>query len=126
MGMKTSVGTLAPQATRIASMLMGIMVRLEVFSTRNMICGSDAFSWSGFTSCNSFMAFKPRGVAALSKPKHIGAEIHHNGAHGRMVFGYSRKYPAEEWIHQPDSALTAPPFSPIFIIPSQSVITPIR
>ena len=56
-------------------MLMGITVRPEVFSTRNMIWALVAVSSSGFRDWSSFMAFSPRGVAALSSPSMLAAKF---------------------------------------------------
>ena len=47
---------------------MGINVRPEVFSTKNMICALDAVSFLGLISCNWSIALSPIGVAALSSP----------------------------------------------------------
>ena len=52
---------------------MGIRVRPEVFSTRNMIIGFDAVSFLGFSSCSCSIAFRPSGVAALSRPSILAA-----------------------------------------------------
>ena len=56
-------------------MLIGISVSPEVFSTRNMIIGLLAVSFFGFNSCNPSMAFKPKGVAALSSPSMLAARF---------------------------------------------------
>lgn len=53
----------------------GISVSPEALMQRNMIIGSLAESFCVFSSCNSFMAFSPIGVAALSKPNRL-AEMH--------------------------------------------------
>ena len=44
-----------------------------VFSTRNIIMGFDAVSFFVFSSCNCSIAFRPRGVAALSSPSILAA-----------------------------------------------------
>ena len=86
-GMKMSVGCAAPICARYTSMLTGMSVRPEVFSTRNIIMGLEAvvFSFSAssrdspsslaflsfcvlFSSCMDSIAFSPNGVAALSNP----------------------------------------------------------
>ena len=67
-GRNTSAGLAAPSCWRKVRMLTGTSINPAVFSTRNIIIGLDAFSLSGFISCNSFIAFNPSGVAALSRP----------------------------------------------------------
>ena len=54
-------------------MLTGMMVRPEVFSTRNIIIGLVAVSFFGFSSCMLSIAFRPNGVAALSSPSMLAA-----------------------------------------------------
>ena len=49
-------------------MLTGISVSPLVFSTRNIIIEFVAVSFRVFSSCNCSMAFRPMGVAALSRP----------------------------------------------------------
>ena len=66
--MNTSVGCAAPSCARYTMMLTGMMVRPEVLSTRNIIMGFEAVSLRGLSSCRRSMAFRPRGVAALSRP----------------------------------------------------------
>src|SRR5690242_1211198 len=67
-GTNTSVGFFELIVARWAIMLTGIMVRPDAFSTMNMICELEAVSFNGFTSCRLFMAFRLKGVAALSSP----------------------------------------------------------
>ena len=52
---------------------IGIRVRPLVFMTRNMIIGFEAVSFLGFNSCSCSIAFRPRGVAALSNPSMFAA-----------------------------------------------------
>src|SRR5690606_12600377 len=68
-GMNMLVGSTEPRAARSTMIASGIIVRPEVLSTRNVIWALDAVSGSGLISCNSFMAFNPNGVAALSRPR---------------------------------------------------------
>jgi hypothetical protein len=46
-----------------------------VLSTRNMIIGLLAVSGFGLISCNSRMAFRPSGVAALSRPSMLALKF---------------------------------------------------
>ena len=68
MGKNMSEGCAAPASCQYAIIEIGRRVRLDAFKTINMICALLAASLLGFSSCNSFMAFKPNGVAALSNP----------------------------------------------------------
>src|SRR5690606_17821014 len=67
-GINISVGFSAPAAIRSAMTDVGISVIPAVLSTRNMIWAFVAVFLSSFSFCNSFMAFSPTGVAALSRP----------------------------------------------------------
>ena len=67
-GIKMSVGCAAPICERYIIMLTGININPEVLITKNIIIGLLAVSFFGFNSCNSFIAFNPMGVAALSRP----------------------------------------------------------
>src|SRR5687767_8502427 len=62
-GTNISVGFLEFIVTLCAMMLTGMMVSPDAFSTMNMICELEAVSFTGFTSCRLFMAFKLNGVA---------------------------------------------------------------
>ena len=92
MGINTSVGCAAPIWALYTNIEIGISVRPLVFSTRNMIMGfvavtfsSSAFSavmlpisrfvliWSFLISSNCSIAFRPSGVAALSRPSMFAA-----------------------------------------------------
>src|SRR6476659_9559882 len=67
-GTNTLVGLVLPLLARYAIMEIGISVRPLVCNTRNMICELLAVSFFGFSSCKLFIARKPNGVAALSRP----------------------------------------------------------
>ena len=74
-GTNISVGFLELIVTLCAMMLTGIMVSPDAFSTINMICELEAVSFTGFTSCRLFMAFKLKGVAALSSPSILAEKL---------------------------------------------------
>ena len=67
-GRKMSEGLAAPNWARYIMMEIGMMVMPDVLSTRNMIIASVAVSFSLLSSCSSFIALRPIGVAALSSP----------------------------------------------------------
>ena len=67
-GINTSLGLAALNCALYMITVMGIKVRPAAFKTRNIICALLAVSLLGFSSCNSFIAFKPIGVAASPKP----------------------------------------------------------
>ena len=112
-GMKTSVGMAAPLAARKARIVVGMMVRPLVLSTRNMIIGLVAVSFRVFSSCICCMAFSPVGVAALSSPS-------------IWFFGISGKSLVKTGLRTRASTLTAPARSPIFMMPSHKANTPVR
>ena len=68
MGKKTSEGFAAPNWARYIMIVIGIKVKPEALMQRNITIELLARSFSGFRSCNCCIAFKPIGVAALSKP----------------------------------------------------------
>src|SRR5690606_22519585 len=74
-GMKILVGSTEPNIARSAIIEIGIMVSPEAFSTKNIICASDAVSLSGLISCNSLIALSPNGVAALSSPRMLALKF---------------------------------------------------
>ena len=75
MGRNTAVGSAEPCWARYRKMVTGSRVTDEVLRTRNRICALVAVSWSGFRVCRSFIAFRPMGVAALSRPRKLAARF---------------------------------------------------
>ena len=73
MGTNTSVGWAAPSWARNTRMEIGMMVRPDVLSTRNIIMGLVAVSFLVLSVCRLSMAFRPSGVAALSRPSMLAA-----------------------------------------------------
>ena len=67
-GKNTSEGCAAPPAALNAITETGINVNPEVFKTKNMIWALLAVSFDELVACSSFIALRPRGVAALSNP----------------------------------------------------------
>ena len=67
-GKNTSAGLAAPSCARYVIIDTGTNVNPLVTSTRNIIIEFDAFVLSLFDSCNSCIACRPNGVAALSIP----------------------------------------------------------
>ncbi len=53
----------------------GSRVRDEALSTRNRICALLAAVLLGLSSCSERMAFRPIGVAALSRPSALAAKL---------------------------------------------------
>ena len=111
---------------RCAMMDSGIKVKPEVCKTKNMICGSLASSLLGFRVCKLSMALRPKGVAALSKPKKLAEK-------------FITRWPAAGWLRgtcgkmrEKNGPITlatnsmAPAFSPILSKPSHNVITPAK
>ena len=126
MGMKISVGCAAPSWARYTIIEIGISVSPLVFSTRNMIIGFEAVSFFVFSSCSCSIAFRPRGVAALSKPSMLAAMFMKMEPVTGWPLGISGNSFTKTGLSSRASTLTIPPFSPIFMIPSQSDNTPVR
>ncbi len=69
------VGSAAPCWARYMKMVTGSRVSDEALSTRNRICALLAVVLLGFSSCSARMAFRPIGVAALSRPRPLAAKF---------------------------------------------------
>ena len=124
-GIKISVGCAAPIWARYTMIEMGISVRPLVFSTRNMIIGFEAVSFFVFSSCSCSIAFRPSGVAALSSPSIFAAIFMKIEPVTGCPFGISGNNFTKIGLRIRANTFTTPPFSPIFIIPSQSDSTPV-
>lgn len=74
-GRNTSVGSAAPCCARYMKMVTGSSVSEEALSTRNRICALVAVTGSGLSRCSSRIAFRPIGVAALSRPSALAAKF---------------------------------------------------
>ena len=102
----------------------GIKVRPLVCSTKNMICALVAFSLSGLIDCKLSMAFKPKGVAALSSPSILALKFIticpmagcFSGTSGNNLFINGFKSLAIQ--------LMAPARSAIFMSPKKKTIVP--
>lgn len=125
-GMKISVGCVAPSWARYIIMLTGININPEVLITRNIIIGLVAVSFFGFSSCSSFMAFSPNGVAALSNPNMLADRFIKIDPMAGCPLGISGKRRQNTGLNQRESALIMPLFSPIFISPNQRARMPVR
>ena len=126
MGMKISVGWAAPIWARYTIIEIGISVSPLVFSTRNIIIGLVAVSFLGFSSCNCSIAFSPRGVAALSSPSMLAAIFMKIEPVTGCPLGMSGNSFTKTGLSTLANTFTMPPFSPIFMMPSQSDNTPVR
>ena len=64
-------GLAEPSEARMATMVVGIRVIFEVLMAKKVHIASEAsFAWP-FSFCSSFMAFSPKGVAALPNPNKL-------------------------------------------------------
>ena len=131
-GMNTSVGLAACSpigpvtVALIAKTDTGIMVSPEVFSARNIICASDAVSFFGFRVCSDCMALSPIGVAALSSPSMLAEKFMSSCPCTSWFLGMLGNSLAKNGPTILAMKFIAPAFSPMFIIPSHSVITPAK
>ena len=106
-------------------MVIGIRVSPEVLSTKNMISAFEAVSFLGFNSCNSFIAFRPSGVAALSRPSILADKFMNMVPMAGWLRGTSGKILQKNGAVRRDRNPTAPPRSPIFMMPSHNASTPV-
>src|SRR5690606_33047712 len=74
-GTKISVGLADFKAALAAIIDTGMSVRPDACRQRNMICALEARSLSGFISCRLSIAFSPKGVAALSRPRRLAEKF---------------------------------------------------
>ena len=118
-GTKMSVGCSAPICALYTIMLTGMSVSPLVLSTRNIIIGLDAVSFFLFKSCNCSIAFRPKGVAALSRPSILAAIFMKIEPVTGCPLGMSGNRRTNTGLSILARIFTTPPFSPIFIIPSQ-------
>lgn len=125
-GIKISVGCAAPIWARYTRIEIGISVSPLVFSTRNMIMGLLAVSFLVFNSCSCSIAFRPKGVAALSSPSMLAAIFIKIEPVTGCPLGMSGNSLVNTGLSNLANTFTTPPFSPIFMIPSQSESTPVK
>jgi len=124
-GINTSVGCAAPICARYTMILIGMMIRPEVLITKNIIIGLEAVSFFGFSSCSSFIAFSPNGVAALSRPSILADIFMKMDPNTGCPLGISGNSRQSTGLRKRASALINPLFSPIFMMPSQRASTPV-
>ena len=118
--------TAAPICARYTMTETGIIVKPDVFSTKNMICALEARSLRGLTSCICCIAFKPTGVAALSNPSIFAAIFIIIEPYAGLSGGNSGNNFRKKGLINHDITFTAPPRSPIFMIPIHKVNTPVK
>lgn len=106
-------------------MLIGTNINPEVLITRNIIMEFVAVSFFGFKSCSSFIAFNPKGVAALSSPSILAAIFIKIEPITGCPFGISGNKRHNTGLNHLDKAAIKPLLSPIFMMPSQSESTPV-
>jgi hypothetical protein len=102
-----------------------MIVSPEVLSTRNMIWAFVAVSLSGFSSCSSFIALRPSGVAALSSPSMLAAKFMMTDPMAGCSGGTSGNRRRKNGRTTVAIAPIAPPRSPTFMRPSHRVSTPV-
>mgnify|MGYP006137027463 CR=1 FL=1 len=119
-----SDGSFAPRIARCAMIASGMSVNPEVCSTRNMIWALLASSLFGFRLCRLSIAFRPKGVAALSRPSRLAEKFITMWPVAGWSFGTSGKMREKNGEITFANQAMAPAFSPMFMMPSHSVITP--
>ena len=125
MGRNTSEGFAAPSCARYIMMVTGISVSPEALMQRNITIASVAVSFSRFSSCNSCIAFRPIGVAALSSPRRFAEKFMNIDPVAGCPAGMPGKSLLKTGAASRANACTTPPRSPIFMMPIQSANTPV-
>jgi hypothetical protein len=87
---------------------------------------SVAVSFLSFNDCNSFIAFKPIGVAALSRPSILALTFIKIEPIAGWFLGTPGKSLLKSGLIILPKKATTPPRSPIFINPNQSDKIPVR
>ena len=124
-GRNMSEGLAAPICALYTITPKGTKVSPVVFNTRNMIIGLLAVSLSGFISCISFIAFRPRGVAALSSHSIFEETFMKIDPNAGWFLGRSGKSLQKRGLISRENKAMIPPRSPIFINPSHKDRTPV-
>lgn len=124
-GRNISDGFAAPICARYIMMVIGIKVSPEALMQRNMTIELLADSFLGFNFCNCCIAFSPIGVAALSSPSKFAERFMKIDPVTGWSFGISGNSLLNTGAASRANAWITPPFSPIFIIPSQSDKIPV-
>ena len=106
--------------------VVGMSVNPLAPKTTNMIIAFEALVLSLFNSCNSPIAFKPIGVAALSSPNILAAMFMSIVPKTGCPFGTSGKIRLKNGLIAFPNEFTAPACSPIFMIPVHNERTPVR
>lgn len=111
---------------RMAITEVGMIVMPAVLSTRNMIIGSLAVLLSGLISCSSFIAFRPSGVAALSRPSMLALMFMTMLPPAGWLRGMPGNTRSKSGAMARANRSIMPARSPIFMMPSHRHITPTR
>ena len=125
-GINTSVGFVAPHWARYIITPIGIMHSPDALSTRNISMASLAVSFFGLSCWSSFIAFNPRGVAALSRPSILAETFMNIEPIAGWFFGMPGKSRLKSGLTRRPKNWMTPPCSPIFINPIQSDKIPVR
>ncbi len=110
-GIKISVGLAAPRLDLYAIIVTGISVSPDACNARNMTCELDATALFGFNSCRLSIAFKPNGVAALSRLSKLAEKFIIICPVAGWPFGMSGKILEKKGQMIFDSSRTPPAFS---------------
>ena len=90
-----------------------------------MIIGLLAVSFFGFSSCNPSIAFRPKGVAALSKPSILAARFIKILPVTGCPLGISGNNLVKSGLSKREKTPITPPCSPIRMMPIQRDSTPV-
>ncbi len=120
------MGSAAPICARTVKMVAGMTVTADVLMTRKRIISSLAVCLSGFSSCSSSMALRPRGVAALSSPSMLAAMFMTMLPVAGCPAGMPGKSRRSRGPNNRATRSTAPPRSPMRMMPNHRQMTPVR
>src|SRR5581483_1752803 len=123
-GIIMSVGFAEPSVSRIAMTVAGTSVSAVVLIVRNMHIAFVAVPATGFNLFSSSIALRPSGVAAFESPRKFAVMFITMAPIAGWSGGTSGNTRTITGFTIFDKSRTSPAASAIFIIPSQSAITP--
>ena len=119
-------GSFEPVDALIAIIFDGISVREAVLITINRIISEEGTSFSPFSFDSSFIALRPKGVAAFPSPSKLDAIFIVIAPTAGCPFGIEGKRRQIRGERNLDSLSVRPESFAISIIPSHKLIVPIR
>ena len=125
-GTKMAAGWAECAATRYPIIDNGMSVSPDVCITKNIICALVAVPGLGFKLSKLFMAFNPKGVAALSSPSKLALKFITISPRAGCFSGTSGKRRRNNGLSKRARKRTAPAASAIFMSPRKNIMVPAK